>query len=865
MIELKKVSKTYKSKKSNNTIALKDISIKFPEKGLVFILGKSGSGKSTLLNIIGGLDKYDNGEVIINSKSTRKFKEKDFDAFRNTYMGFVFQEFNLLENYSIEQNIKLSLELQHKKATNDEIKNVLKLVGLEDISKRKTNELSGGQKQRVAIARALIKNPEIILADEPTGNLDTQTSEQIWKILKKLSETKLVIVVSHDVESAEQYADRIIKIQDGEIISDNGNNEVIENKNFKLQNAKLPFFYSFKMAIGSLIHKKIRLLLSSILIIFSLICFGVMLSAYTSNLENEVLDLFEQYGSTDITINKYKSSINYVELMKNQMNGQLNDDEVMDKYTQIELDEDFKQTVEKNTGLIWEKEYTIDSLSGQVSMLYPNSLQSEDSYPVYYYIGSFALNLTFSESDNISIDNLIGNKPQNDDEIVIPSYIADMIIYRGCMAKDKNEDKLEPQKYMPKNYNELISSGKYINFCNIAYVKVVGIIDNSEKLSKFASLKQIKVSDWMYDDSEELNALFMEMFDELDYNESRVYVHSSFINKMKNVKNTYSATTTKLILDNTTYYSQNIAYIDKEINICNEKGIQAIKVLKNDEIVINETLLNEITNYDYEYAYENNKNKYSSKDDFLTQYLKDNRIIGKTIKSNVNNNKLGLTEDELATYKIVGVLIDENEENYTNTVYYAKEVIESLITGNVHLYSLKTKVNTINEMKQILKYYPVDNSDVLSSSIYSEKVLEAVSISYLLEFVAKYGVVFFLLFATIILMNFISASIRFRKKEIGTLRALGCRSIDIIKMFVYESLMLMIIALLIAFALIPSIINAVNGFVIKELLMEINILKFGLTQILQITGIMLVIVILANVIPVRKITKMKPIDAILNK
>ncbi|HCC04097.1 MAG TPA: ABC transporter permease, partial [Clostridiales bacterium] len=189
-----------------------------PETGMVFILGKSGSGKSTLLNVIGGLDKYDKGEIIINGKSTNQFKEKDYDAFRNTYMGFIFQEFNLIEDYSVEQNIKLALELQKKEATDDEIERILKKVELTEVSKRKINELSGGQKQRIAIARAVIKNPEIILADEPTGNLDSQTGEQIWKILKDLSKEKLVIVVSHDKESANIYADRIIEIQDGNII-----------------------------------------------------------------------------------------------------------------------------------------------------------------------------------------------------------------------------------------------------------------------------------------------------------------------------------------------------------------------------------------------------------------------------------------------------------------------------------------------------------------------------------------------------------------------------------------------------------------------------------------------------------------------
>ena len=144
MIELKNISKSYKSKKSTNTTALKNISLKFPEKGLVFILGKSGSGKSTLLNILGGLDKYDSGDLIINEKSTKNFSNKDFDAYRNTYIGFIFQDFNLLENYSIEKNISLSLELKNEKVDKTKIKETLKIVGLEGFEKRKTNELSGG-------------------------------------------------------------------------------------------------------------------------------------------------------------------------------------------------------------------------------------------------------------------------------------------------------------------------------------------------------------------------------------------------------------------------------------------------------------------------------------------------------------------------------------------------------------------------------------------------------------------------------------------------------------------------------------------------------------------------------------------------
>ena len=199
---------------------LKDVSLKFPEKGMVFILGKSGSGKSTLLNVMGGLDNYDDGEIIIKGKSSKNFSQSDFDSYRNTYLGFIFQEYNILNEFNVAANIALALELQGKKATKDAVEKILTEVDLSGYGNRKPAELSGGQKQRVAIARALVKDPEIILADEPTGALDSNTGLQVFDTLKKLSRDKLVIVVTHDRDFAELYGDRVIEFKDGVVISD---------------------------------------------------------------------------------------------------------------------------------------------------------------------------------------------------------------------------------------------------------------------------------------------------------------------------------------------------------------------------------------------------------------------------------------------------------------------------------------------------------------------------------------------------------------------------------------------------------------------------------------------------------------------
>ncbi len=231
MLTVKNLTKIYKTNKGVEVHALDNVSIDFSETGMVFLLGRSGSGKSTLLNICGGLDKATSGEVIVKGRSSKDFSQSDFDSYRNTYIGFVFQEYNILNEFSVEQNIALALQLQNKTGDKNQVDKILESVDLAGVGKRKPNTLSGGQRQRVAIARALIKDPKIIMADEPTGALDSNTGKQIFETLKKLSETHLVIVVSHDRGFAEQYGDRIIELADGKIISDVSKNTSSDSAN----------------------------------------------------------------------------------------------------------------------------------------------------------------------------------------------------------------------------------------------------------------------------------------------------------------------------------------------------------------------------------------------------------------------------------------------------------------------------------------------------------------------------------------------------------------------------------------------------------------------------------------------------------
>ncbi|MDR3263067.1 MAG: ABC transporter ATP-binding protein [Clostridiales bacterium] len=224
MVLLNNVTKIYESG-SAKTAALTDVNLSFPSKGLVFILGKSGSGKSTLLNVIAGLDGATGGEIFIDG--ARLGSDIRIDDYRNNTVGFVFQEFNLNKSLNVEQNILLSERLKNRPADTQKAAQALDTVGLSGKAKKKINQLSGGEQQRTAIARALIKDPKIIFADEPTGKLDEANGEIVFGLLKELSAKILVIAVSHDKESAEKYADRIIRLSDGRIVSD-----TVRNKDF---------------------------------------------------------------------------------------------------------------------------------------------------------------------------------------------------------------------------------------------------------------------------------------------------------------------------------------------------------------------------------------------------------------------------------------------------------------------------------------------------------------------------------------------------------------------------------------------------------------------------------------------------------
>jgi putative ABC transport system permease protein len=331
MLTLENISKSYTVGNFTQQ-ALKGISLKFRENEFVAILGSSGSGKTTCLNVIGGLDQYDSGDLIINGKSTKDFKDQEWDAYRNNSVGFIFQSYNLITHLSILSNVELGMTLSgiSKKVKHKKAQEALEKVGLKEHMHKKPNQLSGGQMQRVAIARALANDPDIVLADEPTGALDSSTSVQIMDLIKEIAKDKLVVMVTHNSELAHTYADRIVQFKDGEIMDDS--NPLIDeniNKNYKLKKTGMSFFTALKLSGMNIKTKKWRTLLTAFASSIGII--GIALILSLSNGFEQEINSFESgtLSSFPIMISQQATIVDFEDMRKQR-------DEIMDQNAEKE-------------------------------------------------------------------------------------------------------------------------------------------------------------------------------------------------------------------------------------------------------------------------------------------------------------------------------------------------------------------------------------------------------------------------------------------------------------------------------------------------------------------------------------------------
>lgn len=983
MLEIKNLSKTYKSKGNVITKALDNVSIKFPDTGMVFLLGKSGSGKSTLLNLCGGLDTADSGEIIVKGRSSSSFSGSDFDSYRNTFIGFVFQEYNILNEFSVEDNIALALELQGKSKDKEKIKKLLEDVDLANFAKRKPNTLSGGQKQRIAIARALIKDPEIIMADEPTGALDSTTGRQVLETLKKLSETKLVIVVSHDREFAEKYGNRIIELKDGKVISDetkeystakkegnltlidehtisiqhgqslsaediekinsflkNSTEEVLisnqskdimdyksqarismegSRENFKPTNeneiqlkeytkddaklirSKLPLRHAAKIGTSGLKLKPIRLLFTIFLSVVSFVMLGIVSTM-----------MF--YNYIDVAVNSIKNSdIEYLSIQKEYNTHYVyeEDDYSYDqRYSTLFSDADIQQ-LKKDFGNETIFYYNFQKQSSN-NYFYTSSLQIENTinkYDAFYssnIIGFASIDSTNSLSNKI----VAGNYPTKDNEIMISSFTFDSL-KKSDGFRDVNSDKVG-DKISLNDYNDIVGKQIKLYECSIPFT-VCGvwscdtmIAQRFKDLINDTSSQGITEYQWQQERDKGIYTLAL--------------VTDTFYNKNKNYfSNNYQSIGTgvydmQLYLPNVTTTDTNSIYqiakksdvelYDLNGNSTSDNNENVVYVTPSiistllDQYLYAESTDEQIRNEFYMQVDDDNPSYQNLLNNFYSGTIWDNEIernlteeeridIWKKIYSFIkkyqiedsifNNIELNQAQNNISQTITIGGFVLEGSDSVliTSDSLYDKLYVNDGYTNNgttkykvdkkayiigAFVYNDKNTDSLTILMNKVQTLAEDDSAIGLNSYIFSS--LETVdSFISVMKIVFLWAGIVIAVFSALLLFNFISVSITNKKREIGILRAVGARGLDVFKIFFSESFVIVFICFVLA--IIGSFFGCqIINTKIGEGLDGVNLLVFGPSSILLIFGLSILISFIATFLPVYSIAKKKPVDSI---
>lgn len=792
MIVLKEIEKIYLTKNSPQVVALKNINLTFESKGMVFITGKSGCGKSTLLNILGALDSCTSGSMIIENKNINEFTEKELDNYRNSYVGFVFQEFHVLNAYNVYDNIRLAKELQQEKISEKELDAYLEKVSLTNLGKRKMNELSGGQKQRIAILRALIKNPRIILADEPTGNLDKINSKQIFGILKEISQEKLVIIVTHDLEAAQKYADRIIELKDGEIINDTKPTLNPEKTTLTLKESHLPFLFALKLAWNNLKRYPKKCILTIILFFMSLLCCILLINSSLFNSTSLAIKLMNLNENYNIEVHK----INYVQNTKWKEEWQTAEDQYL------------KNIYSGTTNPIYELYDFTTPLT-----FYLNTPQEPSKlFPTTPNITSYV-----EIKDPKILTNLTGSIPTSSNEIVIHEYLADYIINYGI--KEKNGS------WIPQNEEELLSKTHPI-YLGDNEVYISGI------LKEETSYTEESLED------ETTYAAYQNYIQKA----STVYV-KGFTNEVK-LNQTKESTLNQFTLAGDHQQKLSFTALDT--------------LQENESLLTIDALI--LGNSKFKEAYEEylNANPLSTEEEtklwvnnYLKQYQTECNLF---FQDFLNYQNIPIT------VKIIGIA-DENilssslVEKYMTTGKRKTGVL--IHEENSH--TLKKLLSNLNFQVTFLNVG--ENPYEVSSNMIS--ITNEVSTLYN---TLKKGISFlalaFTAFTFLLLLNIVDDTVRYSKKEIGVLRALGTSKKDIFKIFAIETSTITLLSYILSFIGWFILITCLNNwyssiYSAKAIAFYTSIYTPILTLLLSL-GLALCITLLT----LEHINKLKPIKLI---
>lgn len=824
MIELKGVTKIYQSKKGSETIALNDVSLQIADKGLVFIVGRSGSGKSTFLNLLGGLDSLTSGQILVGNQNIGDFKKEQYDSYRNSYVGFIFQEFNILEQYNVYENIELALKLQEGEILRSEVNVLLEKLGIGGLGERRVNELSGGQKQRVAIARALIKKPKIILADEPTGNLDKSSSEQIFDILKEISKEQLVVVVSHDKEAALKYGDRMIEIEDGRIINDSDPTEILDDTSLELKKSKLPFSYALKMALTSFKNKPFKLVMTIILTAMSLIFMG-----FTVNCA-----LFDK---SRLVSNTMRDNDNYIYKVRYGYY-------TYDYYDLQPLTDKNLADIRKITASKLNRAYRLYNNGEDLTFTF-GRLEDENGY-----YDSITLYPYFVEiEDSRILSDLIGKSPKNSNEIVVHKYFAEYMMKCGIDTTDG--------LYFPKSFDEVITSNAKIKLGDNIVI-ITGIIDDDDSLYKNAK-------ETGRFDSDELRTYFYNNYaSKANYIYVNGFVDSAILGADK------SSILSHMALRDKNYQNRisDLKALETPINAVTENGLELKDSLEKGEVILSVSRLKEKdSNFSKsldEFLLKNNELSYDDAVlEFSSRYLKENDLVNLFLNTYLREES-DLGEE---TMKIVGVSLDNHcyiSNSYVEEYEPVTKEIDSVLIFDNDLKNLR---KSFNQMQFYNYTRDIDFSGFYYNYTLDHEIdLANVMNSYwgLTPYILTVSIIF-ILFTYLLFSNFISTSISYCKKEIGILRALGASTVDVIKIFGYESLAIGIISYILSMVGWLISCKLLNKNLFSELFFTLNgIITHPLIPIIMLLFVIFISLFI-TITSVSKITKVKPIDAILNK